>query len=156
MQKTLIFEGITVVFSLTQPPWHSITEYNLKILISEFSGFNRKLSSLEKLSVLQELSSSTWSHYQRAINSKHPLRPRWHISSYSLTTTENWMYAKERIFMDPVIIYKLLDPQLHLPLQVSALIILVLHIPPTIIQKLYSRLLKLSTFDWLLFANAVE
>ena len=58
--------------------------------------------------------------------------------------------------MESIVIYKWLEPQLHWPLQVSALIILVLNIPQKLIQKLYSQLLKLSTLDRILFENAVE
>ena len=43
----------------TYPPWHSITEKNLKKFIEKLSGSNKELSSLEKLYLLQELSSST-------------------------------------------------------------------------------------------------
>ena len=43
--------------------------------------------------------------------------------------------------MHSIVIYKLLDPQLHLPLQVSALVILVLFIPSRMIHQLSRHLL---------------
>ena len=42
-----------VFFSMTYPPWHSITDNNYKILIAELSNFNKKLSSLETLLIFQ-------------------------------------------------------------------------------------------------------
>ena len=116
----------------------------------------QKLSSLEKLSLLQYLSSVTWRNCQRAIKSKHSLRPRWKISSYSLTTTENWLSKKEDILVESISIYKLFYPRLNLPLQFSALFIFVLHIPPPMIQQLSIQLLQLSALDRIVFANAVE
>ena len=55
-----------------------------------------------------------------------------------LDNNENRISMQGEIFMEFTVIYKLLDPQLYWPLQVSALIILVLHITPTIIQQLSS------------------
>ena len=80
-----------VMFSLTCKPWNSRMENNLNIFIAEFSDFNRKLSSLEKLYLLQDLSSSTWRYCQRVINSNNSLCPIWNISSHSLTKMEDWL-----------------------------------------------------------------
>ena len=83
-----------VMFSLTYPPWFSITENKLKIFIAKFSDFNRKLSSLEKVSLLQYFSSSTWRYCQRAKELNNSLRPRWQISSNSFTTMDNLLSAQ--------------------------------------------------------------
>ena len=60
------------------------------------------------------------------------------------------------VFMDSMVIQKLLDPEIHRPLQIITLIILVLNFPQNIIQKLSRQLLQLSALDRILFANAVE
>ena len=145
-----------VMFSLTQPPWYSRTENNLNIFISEFSYFNNKLPSLDKLYILRDFSSSTLRNLQRAISSKHSLLPRWNISSHSLTTTENLLSTQEGTFMESIVTYRLLDIQKHLPLQFNAFIILVLNIPSTIIQELSRQLLQISALYRRLFANSVE
>ena len=46
----------------------------------------------------------------------------------------NRLSSQGGLFVDSIGIYKLLDIQIHWPLQFSALIILVPHIPPTMIQ----------------------
>ena len=81
----LMLEGLMVMFSLTYPPWRSITENKWKTFIAELSDFNRKLCSLEKISLLQDFSSSTQRYCQIVINSNNSLRPRWQISSHSLS-----------------------------------------------------------------------
>ena len=58
MWVPLILEGIILTFSLTYPLWHSRTENNLKICIANFLDFNIKLSSLEKVYILQYFSMS--------------------------------------------------------------------------------------------------
>ena len=63
-----------VMFNLINPPWPSIMENNLKIFIAGFSESNRKLSSMDKFSLLQEFSSITLSYCQRVINSEILLR----------------------------------------------------------------------------------
>ena len=152
---SLMLEGWMVMWNLTYPHLYSIIENNLRIFIADLSYFNRKLCSLEKFYLLQEFYSSTWSHFQRSDISNHPLRPRRHISSHSLTTTKNWLYTQGEIFMDSIVIYKRLDTQLHWTIQVSALVILVLHFPSTMIQQPYIQLLQLSFLYRILFANAV-
>ena len=111
---------------------------------------------MEKLYLLQELYSSKWRNHQIEINSKHSLRPRLQISSHYLTTTENFLCIQGLIYMDSIVIYKLLDTQLHWLLQFRALVILVFNISQKMIQKLSSQLLQLSTFDRRLFSNSVE
>ena len=71
-------------------------ENNLKIFIAELSEFNNKLTSKEKLSLRQDLSSSTWINFQRAIKSRHSLCLRVNISSHFLTKMENWMSTQEK------------------------------------------------------------
>ena len=131
-------------------------ENNLKFSISEFSDFNRKLSSLEKIYLLQDLYSSTRRHVQIAKKFKHLLHPGLQISSNYLTTTENQLSTQEETFTDSIVIYKLLNPQLHWTLQVRSIIILVPHIPPTIIEKLSIQLLQLYAWDRRVFENYVE
>ena len=46
----------------------------------------------------------TKEYHQRAINSKHSLRPRLQISLHSLTTTENWLSSQEEIFMESILV----------------------------------------------------
>ena len=57
--------------------------------------------------------------------------------------------------MDSIGILKLLDPQLPWELQVVPLVIFILHLPPTMVQKISSQLLQISAFNRILFANAV-
>ena len=57
--------------------------------------------------------------------------------------------------MDSLIIYKVLDPQPHLPLQVINLIFLFLHLQPKMMQQLSIQLLQLSVFNRSLFVNAM-
>ena len=63
-------------------------ENKLKIFVAGLSDYSNKLCSLDKLSPLIDFSSSTYRHCQRVTNSEILLRPRWHISSPSLTRTE--------------------------------------------------------------------
>ena len=49
--------------------------------------------------------------------------------------------------MYSIIIYKLVEAQLTWPLHVNSLFILILNIPPTILYKLYTQYLDLSTFS---------
>ena len=58
--------------------------------------------------------------------------------------------------MDFIIVYKLLEPRLPLPLQVITIIILVLHPPSTMIQQLTRQLLQFSLFDIRLFTKNME
>ena len=58
--------------------------------------------------------------------------------------------------MDTIFIYKWLDPQLYLPLQFSSLIILVLTIPPTMIQQISIQLLQIYALYRRSFFNDVE
>ena len=69
MHVPLILEGKMVMFSLTYSHWRLRMKKNLKISIAEFSDFNKKLSSLEKLSLLPELSYITRSNCQIVIKS---------------------------------------------------------------------------------------
>ena len=48
----------------------------LEFFKAEFSDFNRKFPSLDKMYLLQDFSSIILSHYQRATKSKHALRLR--------------------------------------------------------------------------------
>ena len=135
------------MFSPTYPPWRSRTENNLNIFIAESSDSNRKLSSLDKIYLLQGFYSSTKNNFQRETNSKHSLRLRLHISEHYLTTTENILSVGEKIFMDSIVIYKWMEIQQNWPLQVRALIILVLNLPSTTIQQFYIQLLQLYAWD---------
>ena len=76
---------------------------NLKVFIAELSSFNNKSTSLDKLYLLQELSSIKLRHFQRAMNSRPSLCPRLQILLNSLTTTENWLYIQGNIFMDCIV-----------------------------------------------------
>ena len=60
------------------------------------------------------------------------------------------------IFVDSIVIYKLVEPQIHLPLQVRDLIIVVFYIPPTMIQQLSRQLFQLSELERILFLDTVE
>ena len=59
MNVNLVLGGWTVIFGWTYPTQYLRTENNLKIFKIYFSDFNIKLTSLEKLSSLQDLSYST-------------------------------------------------------------------------------------------------
>ena len=59
MRVPLILEVQMVMLSLTYTPWHSRTDNNLKIFIEELSDFNSKLSSMDKIYLLQDFSSRT-------------------------------------------------------------------------------------------------
>ena len=84
----LIFEVWMVMLSLTYPPWCSITDKNLNIFISEFSDFNRKLSSLEKLHLLQDFSFSSLRHCQRVTNQSI------HCAQYEIFHNISWQQRK--------------------------------------------------------------
>ena len=58
--------------------------------------------------------------------------------------------------MESITIYKLLYPQRHWLLQVSALVFLVLHIPSTMVQQLSSQLFQIYAWDRRVFVNYVE
>ena len=58
--------------------------------------------------------------------------------------------------MDFIVINKFLEPQLNRPLQVKTLIILVLYLPPTIMQELSRQLFQLYEFNRRLFSNDVK
>ena len=58
--------------------------------------------------------------------------------------------------MESIVIYKLLESQLPLPLQVRALVILILHLPPEMIQKLSSQSFHLSAFVRSLFVSSMK
>ena len=58
--------------------------------------------------------------------------------------------------MEYIVIYRLLELQQHLPLQVSALITSALNIQPTIIKNISSHLLQISAQDTRVMANDVE
>ena len=90
------------------------------------------------------------------INSKHSLHPILLTSSHYWTKIENYISAQGGIFMVSTVIYSWLGPQLTWILQVNDLILLLLRLPPTIIQSLTSQLLQISVSERRLFANAVE
>ena len=125
----LTLEGWMVMFNMIYPPWPSRTDNNLNIFMAELSDSNRKLWSLDTFSTLTDFSFNKWSHFLRVINSELSLLPRWHISSPSLTTTENLLYIKEEIFMVYTVIWRWLKLQQHWPLQVIALIISAFYFP---------------------------
>ena len=68
----------------------------------------------------------------------------------------NWLSTQEIILMDSIVTYKWLDLQLTWPLQVGTLIILVLHLTPTMIHKTPSQEFQLSVVNIRLFDNYVE
>ena len=76
------------MFSLTKTPWNSKTD-NIYIHIEYLSDLNNRVTYLEKLSLLQDFFSFIWRHFQIVVNSRHSLRPRWHISPHSSTTIKN-------------------------------------------------------------------
>ena len=86
MHKPLISELWVIISSTNCPPWTSSKYNNLSISISGSSYFNKKSVSLKKISLLQELYSSTWINFQRVIKSNHEWQPKLQTSSYSLTT----------------------------------------------------------------------
>ena len=111
---------------------------------------------MEKLYLLQDFSSGKLRHCQIAKNSKHPLQPIWQILSYSLTTTGNLLFTQEETFMDSIVIWKWLDIRKHWPLHIIYLIVLVLHLPSTMIQTLSIQLLQIYAWDRRVFSNNVE
>ena len=111
---------------------------------------------MEKLYILKEFSSGTRRHCQRVINSKHSFLPRLQISSHSLITTKNMLSINEETFMVSTVIWRWLELQQHLQLQVSALIISDLHIPQIMMQQLSRHLFQLSAWYRRVFVNAVE
>ena len=60
------------------------------------------------------------------------------------------------IFMNSIFFWKWLDTQLNWQPQFSAIIILVLHLTPTIIQQLSSQLFQISVWDRRVFENYEE
>ena len=66
----------------------------------------------------------------------------------------NGLYRYLNISRSPTTL-KLLKPQLHWPLKVSAITILFLNLQPTFIKQLSTQLLHISSFDRRLFANDV-
>ena len=58
--------------------------------------------------------------------------------------------------MESIVIYKWLDTQLPWPLQVSNIVILIIRLPPEMIQQLYRQILHISMFNRRLFENSVK
>ena len=53
MCEPLILDKLIIMSSLAYPPRYSSKEANLRTLIEEYSYFNKKLTSLDKISILQ-------------------------------------------------------------------------------------------------------
>ena len=78
------------------------------------------------------------------------------MPQHYLITKENLLSKHEGKLMESIVIYILLDLQQHWPLQVSSLIILVLHLPPTMAQHVSRKLFQIFAWYIWVFANAVE
>ena len=130
-------------------------EKNLNFFIAKLSESNRKLSSLEKISPLPELSSSALSYCQRVINSEILLRQDYISRHLPLKQRKSAVYTGWDIHG----MYRYLNmigapTTLTTSGQRSHRFISFL--PATMMHQLYSHLLQLSAWDRRVFVNTVE
>ena len=78
------------------------------------------------MSLQKEFTSSIWRHLNISIKLRYSLCPIYQNSSRSLSTIKNRLSTYGRTPIDSIFVYRLLDPQLTWPIQVGALIILVI------------------------------
>ena len=93
MYKPLILDSWMVMPDINCSPWHSRKKNYLRIFISEFSDFSNKSIPVGKISLLQDFSSSTWSHFQILIYSNHSLHSILHTLSYYLENEKLAIYT---------------------------------------------------------------
>ena len=126
IQAPLILEERMVMFSLTQPPCHSRIENNLNIFTEEISDLNKKSTYMDKISLL----IFKWGYTQGI-----------HFTQYDIFHNNHWQQRKTRYIQrgkDSRTILWYRNYWIPRYLHQFRSIILVLHLPPTMIQKLYS------------------